>query len=113
MVVGLGAVTDLPRAAEAGTGYGAVDRLLAGASTNPVEFSPFHMLPIGCRQLLAVGSQDVQVPPEFSRDYVSKALEAGDPASLLEIAGAGHFDFLDPDSSAWQQVRHQILAVLP
>ena len=112
MVVGLGAVTDLPRAAEAGTGYGAVDRLLASAGTNPVEFSPFHMLPIGCRQLLAVGSEDAQVPPQFSRDYVSTALAAGDPASLLEIAGAGHFDFLDPASSAWMQVRDQILSLL-
>jgi 3-dehydroquinate dehydratase/pimeloyl-ACP methyl ester carboxylesterase len=113
LVVGLGAVTDLPRAAEEGTGYGAVDRLLAGAGINPAEFSPFHMLPIGCQQLLAVGTEDAQVPPGFSRDYVSRALAAGDDASLLEIGGAGHFDFLDPNSPAWQEVRRQILSFFP
>jgi pimeloyl-ACP methyl ester carboxylesterase len=90
-----------------------VDRLLAGAGINPAEFSPFYMLPMGCRQLLAVGSEDAQVPPAFSRDYVSRALAVGDNATLLEISSAGHFDFLDPNSPAWQQVRRQILSFFP
>jgi pimeloyl-ACP methyl ester carboxylesterase len=42
------------------------------------------------------GTADEQVPAEMSR-----AFPAG---TLVEIAGAGHFDLIDPQSRSWSRV---------
>ena len=67
------------------------------------------------RQRLIHGSADEIVPPDFSRDYVAvKSKRFGkekekEDARLLEIAGAGHFDLIDPRSQAWKQVEDTVL----
>ncbi len=47
------------------------------------------------------GDRDRQVPVEYSRSYA----DAHD-ANLVELAGAGHFELIDPRSRAWQWVYH-------
>jgi pimeloyl-ACP methyl ester carboxylesterase len=44
------------------------------------------------------------VPVELSRRYVERARAAGDRAELVEIAGCGHFELIDPRSTAWPKV---------
>jgi pimeloyl-ACP methyl ester carboxylesterase len=45
---------------------------------------------------LVHGTADDRVPVDMSRAY--------HPAHLVEIAGAGHFDLIDPQSRAWPQI---------
>jgi pimeloyl-ACP methyl ester carboxylesterase len=60
------------------------------------------------RQWLVHGSSDDVVPPDFSRDYVAaKQKRTGkdkEDAHLLEIAGAGHFDVIDPRTEACKRI---------
>jgi fermentation-respiration switch protein FrsA (DUF1100 family) len=59
------------------------------------------------------GSADDEVPVAFSRDYVSiKQSRSGkekEDVHLLEIPEAGHFDIIDPRSTAWKQVEEIVL----
>jgi hypothetical protein len=58
------------------------------------------------------GASDDTVPPAFSRDYVAQKQSAGEDVHLVEIAGADHFDLIDPRSNAWKQVEQTVLATL-
>jgi pimeloyl-ACP methyl ester carboxylesterase len=66
--------------------------------------SPFDLLPLGVPQLLIHGDADVHVPLELSQRYHRAALGAGDRCELLLLAGAGHFEVVDPRSAEWQHV---------
>ena len=77
--------------------------------------SPAHpvLCPSPSRQWLIHGSGDDTVPPDFSRDYVSaKQKRPGkekEDVHLLEIAGAGHIDLIDPRTPAWKRVEEIVL----
>lgn len=63
--------------------------------------SPVRLLPLGVPQILVHGTADENVPFQISQDYAAAAREAGDPVTLLELAGADHFVVIDPQSAAW------------
>jgi acetyl esterase/lipase len=119
-VVSLAGIDDL--AAYRASGPGAcgepetVDRLVdAAARPNGALYadtSPSAMLPIGVRQVVVSGALDPIVPPRFGEAYAAKARAAGDPAQRLDIAGAGHFDLIDPTSEAWRRIEPLIEALL-
>jgi hypothetical protein len=52
------------------------------------------------------------VPPSFSRNYVTAKTKAKEDVRLVEIAGAGHFDVVDPKSSAWKEVEKVMIEAL-
>jgi len=66
--------------------------------------SPIERLPLGVPQLLVHGGADDSVPISIARRYAERAAEAGDPCELVELAGAGHYEHLDPASEAWRAV---------
>ncbi len=107
--VGLAPIADLARAHEAGLGGDAVAALIGGTPGRyPERFraaSPAELLPLGIRQLLLHGTADDAVPIELSRRYARMASAAGDAVDLVELPGAGHLDFLDPDSEAHATLR--------
>ncbi|HEY2382197.1 MAG TPA: prolyl oligopeptidase family serine peptidase, partial [Terriglobia bacterium] len=118
-VVSLAGVVDLQRAYKLHLSNDAVVEFLHGTPSevpdhyreaDPAELSIPH-----ARQWLIHGSADDTVPVDFSRDYVSaKKKRSGkqkEDAHLLEISGAGHFDLIDPRSSAWKQVEEAVLAL--
>jgi acetyl esterase/lipase len=87
----------------------AVHELMGGA---PDEFperyragSPGDLLPLGVRQILVHGTADDRVPYVLASSYTEHARECGDDARLVGIDGAGHFDPVDPESSAFEPVR--------
>jgi acetyl esterase/lipase len=93
-------------------GSGAVEALM-GRTPNDDRSryelaSPEDRLPIGVRQLVVHGSDDVVVPPEQSTKYAAKATASGDRVELLEIDGADHFDVVDADHDAWKQVADRL-----
>jgi acetyl esterase/lipase len=106
-VVALAPITDVARSAAEGLGEGAPAAFL-GQEAGPDAYepaSPLHRLPLGHRQLLVHGDEDVRVPVEHSRAYVAAARAAGDPVEYVEIAGGDHFCVIDPAHSSWGRVR--------
>jgi pimeloyl-ACP methyl ester carboxylesterase len=76
------------------------------------DTSPGDLLPIGVPQIVAFGELDVIVSASFGRAYATAAAASGDRVETLDLPDAGHFDWIDPRSVAWQRVRQKILALL-
>ena len=114
-VVSLAGVVDLQRAYELHLSNDAVVEFLRGKPSEVPdryrEANPMQLSITQARQWLIHGSRDDTVPPAFSRSYVSAKQKRGskEDVHLLEIAGAGHFDLIDPRSAAWKQVEHTVL----
>lgn len=112
---GLAPIADLARAYRSGVGGEAIAELIGGTPGRyPERFraaSPVELLPLGIRQLLLHGTADDAVPIELSRRYALAASAAGDAVELVELPGAGHMDFLDPDSEAHATLRRWLLAL--
>jgi acetyl esterase/lipase len=108
-VVALAPIGDLVAAADRPLNGTAVPDLLGGSpSAVPDRYaaaSPRALLPIGVRQIVIHGTDDLAVPIELSESYVDAAQRSGDPAELVRLPGTGHFELIDPRSSAWDAVR--------
>jgi acetyl esterase/lipase len=116
-VVSLAGVVDLQRAYQLHLSNDAVVEFLRGTpaeipdhyrEADPMQLSIPH-----AQQWLVHGAADDVVPPAFSRDYVTtKQKRTGNEKEnvhLLKIAGADHFDLIDPRSTAWGQVEQTVL----
>jgi acetyl esterase/lipase len=107
-VISLAGVVDLQRAYALHLSNDAVVEFLGGTPTEVKdhyrEADPMK-LSIQARQWLVHGSADDVVPPSFSRDYATAKRKAKEDVRLLEIAGAGHFDVVDPRSAAWKEIQ--------
>ena len=101
-VVALAPVADLAEASRLGLSGGVADEFVQGASFDQV--SPAHRLPLGVPQWVLHGANDADVPVSMSRAYVQAATAAGDRAVLLERAGEGHYEPIDPRSAAFEAV---------
>jgi len=86
-----------------------IDLLDGTASRGPWDVfkdtSPAEMLPIGVPQAIVSGALDPIVPAAFGRAYAAKATAAGDPVQEITISDAGHFELIDPKSSAFEEIR--------
>jgi acetyl esterase/lipase len=122
-VISLAGVVDLQRAYQLHLSNDAVVEFLHGRPNEVPdhyrEADPIQLSIPQARQTLIHGSADDIVPPDFSRDYVSatqrravkeKALREN--VRLVEIAGAGHFDLIDPRTEAWKQVVRSVQELL-
>jgi acetyl esterase/lipase len=111
-VISLAGVVDLQRAYELHLSNDAVVEFLGGT---PAEVADHYReadpmkLAIGARQRMVHGAADDVVPPAFSRDYVSARQKMKEDARLVEIAGAGHFEVVDPRSGAWKDVERVVM----
>jgi len=89
-------------------GPGTVDALVGaghrGRTDLYADTSPARMVPIGVKQYVVSGLLDPIVPHAFGEGYAAKAKTAGDPAVVMNISGAGHFELIDPTSAAWKQI---------
>ncbi len=111
-VISLAGVVDLQRAYALHLSNDAVVEFLGGT---PAEVADHYReadpmkLAIGARQWLVHGTADDVVPPFFSRDYVGAKQKAKEDVRLVEIAGAGHFEVVDPRSGAWKNVESTVM----
>lgn len=71
--------------------------------------SPIDNLPAGLAVTALHGDQDRVVDPEQSRRWIAAAANAGNRADLRILRGAGHADFIDVRSDAWQAAQRAIL----
>ena len=107
-VVALAGIPDLRQAWELGLSDRAVEGLLGGTPREVPEryaaASPRELLPLGVRQVLVHGAADDVVPVAMSEAYHEAAVANGDEATLIVLAGTGHFELVDPESRAWPRV---------
>lgn len=107
-VVSLAGVVDLQQAYALDLSNDAVVEFLGGT---PAEVKDHYReadpmkLSIRTKQWIMHGSADEIVPAAFSRDYVAVKRKQKESVELAEIHGAGHFDLVDPRSSAWKEVQ--------
>lgn len=101
IAVGQGAVVDLVGAHEARLGDGAVANFLGGPPTALADRYAVATprLDAGPRMVSVVGTADDIVPPRFSTDP-----ERPELVEFVEVAGADHFDLIDPVHDAWRAV---------
>ncbi len=96
---------DLREAARRKLSDGAVGELLGGSpEERPDRYdaaSPIELVPLDVPTLLVHGTDDDVVPPDMSRAYARRATH---PCELVELAGVGHMEHLDPGSEAWRPV---------
>ena len=115
-LVALAPVADLRRAWELKLSNTVVADLLGGSPQDlPDRYrsaSPIELVPLGVAQRVLHGTNDDVVPLEISRRYVAAAKESGDDSKLIEVAGAGHFELIDPRSSAWPVVKEAVLELV-
>jgi acetyl esterase/lipase len=65
--------------------------------TNPAE-----LIPNGSHTVLITGELDQQVPKETAFKFAAKAKAAGDPAEVIVLPGASHFDEAAATSPSWK-----------
>lgn len=94
----------------------AVKALMGGG---PKEFperyaaaNPGELLPLGVPQALVQGSEDDQIPGALPKRWAEAAGRQGDHVEVKMVAGADHFDVVDPESRAWPVSRDAMLKML-
>lgn len=109
-------VLDLADASAERLGAGAVDAFLGGGPENVPEryaaASPIALLPVGVPIVCVHGEADDTVPIRQSERYVAAAHAAGDPARLVRLPGAGHFEVIDPADPAWRACKEAVLRMV-
>jgi acetyl esterase/lipase len=114
-VVSLSGILDLEAYRNTGGdacgGPSTIDSLVGTHALPYADTSPELLVPSHVPQAIVSGETDRIVAAHFGHDYSAKAKAAGDAISDLEIAGAGHFDLIDPEAPAWAQVLAAIDAV--
>jgi acetyl esterase/lipase len=75
------------------------------------DTSPARLLPIGVPYVLLSGDLDEIVPKGFDSRFAQKARAAHESPREITIAGAGHFELIDPQSAAWQLIVTEIEAL--
>jgi acetyl esterase/lipase len=114
-VVALAAVADLRRAWEQRLSENITETLLDGtpaqAPDRYASASPYDLLPLGLPQVLVHGTADTNVPFEISKRYAERAQALADTARLVALAGADHFEPVNPSTPEWQVVAGETLAL--
>ncbi len=107
-VISLAGVIDLQQAYILHLSNDAVVEFLGGTPTEVKdhyrEADPMK-LTIHARQWILHGTNDDDVPLSLSRSYAAAKTNAKEDVKPIEIAGATHFDLVDPRSAAWKEVQ--------
>jgi acetyl esterase/lipase len=74
--------------------------------------NPGDLLPLGVPQVLVQGENDDQIPSALPGRWADNARRQGDHVAVKIIAGADHFDVVDPESKAWPVVRDTVMGLL-
>jgi acetyl esterase/lipase len=98
--LGLAAVADLAGADRERLGSGAVTAFLGGPAASRPDLDPTRCASASTAVTLVHGARDAVVPLRLATAYTA----AHRTASLVEVPYAGHFDLIDPSSTAWPAV---------
>lgn len=116
-VISLAGVVDLQQAFALHLSDNAVVAFLGGTpkevpehyhEADPMQLSISH----STTQWLIHGAADDVVPSYFSRTYAEQKKNKTEDVHYLEISTAGHFELIDPHSTAWPKVESTVLHLL-
>ncbi|MBA3912313.1 MAG: alpha/beta hydrolase [Acidobacteriales bacterium] len=116
-VLSLAGVADLRGSYNEHLGQDAVVAFMGGTPAQVPELyrkaDPMQ-LPIAktTLQYLIHGGGDEHVPVSFSRDYARHKATQGESVNFMELTRVGHFELIDPQSSAWPTVAATITNLL-
>ena len=114
-VISLAGVVDLEQGYQLHLSHDAVAEYMHGTPTEVPEHyqeaDPMRLSVPHARQHLLHGTVDDTVPIAFSRDYVreKRKRSPSEDVSLVEVAGATHFDMIDPATAAWKQIEAAVM----
>ena len=115
-VVSLAGITDLRAGAEGDVCGDAIPQLLGGPPRDQAgrlaQSSPIELVPLGVPVRLVCGAQDPIVPIDQARSYEAAAQKAGDTVAVEIVEGAGHYELVNPSSTAWPAVRDAVRDLL-
>ena len=115
-IVSLAGVMDLQQAWELHLSDNAVVGFLGGEPAAVPEHyheaDPMQLKISQATQWLIHGASDDTVPPFLSRNYTEQKKTRGENVHYLEISTAGHFDLVDPRSTAWPKVEGTVMHLL-
>jgi acetyl esterase/lipase len=115
-VVSLAGIPDMETAVQQSICQEAPKELMGGRPkeqpTHYAEGSPSSFLPLGLPHIYVSGEQDSIVPFDYIQNFVTAAKISGDPAQLIPVKQAGHFEIVATNSHAWPLVRNAILGVI-
>ena len=115
-VVALAGIPDLAQAAALGVCGDAAERLVGadGATRRQrfAETSPAEMLPLGVPVGLVTAAHDQVVPAVVAEAFAARLAQAGDRVRTWEVAGVGHYELVNPASSAWGVVQAAVRQML-
>jgi acetyl esterase/lipase len=115
-VISLAGVVDLQAAYEDHLSNDAVVDFLGGKPKEVPEHyheaDPLQLSIPKAEQWLIYGLSDDVVPPAYSRNYVQQKKQKNENAHLVEVAQAGHYELIDPHSTAWPKVEQTALHLL-
>ena len=111
-VVSLAGVVDLIQAWKLHLSNDAVVEFMGGKPEDVPdhyhEADPMQLPVKSAGQVLIHGGADDVVAPAFSQTYVTRKKQKGENVQLIEIPKAGHFDLIDPRSTAWPKVEQAV-----
>ncbi len=70
------------------------------------------MLPLGVLVVLVTGARDQVVPGVLAESFAARPAQAGDEVRSREVAGAGHYELVNPGSAAWSAVQAAVREAL-
>jgi acetyl esterase/lipase len=113
--VSLSGVVDLQQTFDLHLSDNAVVEFLGGTPKEVPEH--YHeadpmQLKVTATQWLIHGASDDTVPSYLSRNYTQQKKGRSEDVHYLEISTAGHFDLIDPHSTAWPKVEGTVLHLL-
>jgi acetyl esterase/lipase len=112
----IGGCLDLREGWRLQLGDGVVGRYLGGGSEEVPEHydaaSPIELVPLRVPISLVHGTDDSSVPFSQSARFAEVARAAGDEVHVIALAGAGHFEAVDPESSEWPAVLAELRRLL-
>jgi acetyl esterase/lipase len=107
-VVSLAGITDMAAyASPSGCGSAVVPLMGGTQAAVPDRYrlvSPIERVPLGVPVRIVHGAGDPIVPVGESRAFAARLTAAGEHPVVTEVAGAGHFDVVAPQSAAWPAV---------
>jgi acetyl esterase/lipase len=114
-VVSLAGITDLAAYASPSGCGSAVVPLMGGTQAQVPDryrlVDPIQRAPLGVRARIVHGANDPIVPLSQSRELSARLQAAGEHPVVTEVPGAGHFDVVAPQSSAWPRVLEAVRAL--
>lgn len=114
-VISLAGVVDLQQGYQLHLSHDAVAEYMHGTPSEVPEHyqeaDPMRLSIPHAQQCLLHGTADDIVPIAFSRDYVreKRKRSPSEDVTLVEIAGATHFDMIDPATAAWKQIEAAVM----